>query len=373
MSNTFVTPTVVVRDAGIIFMANAVIPRLISRDHEAEFVGKKTGGTITVTYMSEQEAREFSSTTTADNIVENEVELTLEKHFYVRHTLTTAESTLSIDDYSKKVTGPAIRALVKAADVYLAQKASEGYARNIVGTEGTAPATIEDILIGRKKLQDNLAQTDQPIGLIGTSAEAAFLALAQFTSKDYTRGTSGIEAAQLEKRFGINWFTDQNCTNHDRGDIAGTVLVDNIADWQIGDTTVHMDGFTAATGTVHAGTRFTVAGTATIYTITADATLAGNECDVVVTPAMTAIETDGDAITFKAAATQDFIYDKRSFIGAIIAPAPLKIGSSVSQQNGMGVRYTESSSISTLTDDVVYDILVGAKVMQPNGGVVFQA
>ena len=372
MSNTFVTPTVVVRDAGIIFMANAVIPRLISREHEAEFVGKKAGSTITVTYMSEQEAREFSSTTTADNIVENEVELTLEKHFYVKHTLTTAESTLSIDDYSKKVTGPAIRAVVKAADNYLAQIMSEGYARNLVGTDGTAPSTIAHIVAGRKKLRDNLAETDQSIGLIGTAAEAAFIQLSQFTSKDYTRGTGGIEEAMLEKRFGINWFTDQNCTNHDRGDIAGTVLVDNASNWQIGDTTVHMDGFTAATGTVNAGTRFTVAGTATVYTVVSDATIASNEADVIVTPAMTAVETDGDAITFKAAATQDMIYDKRSIIGAIIAPAPLKVGSSVSQQNGMGVRYTESSSTSTLSDDVVYDILVGAKVMQPNGGVVFQ-
>jgi len=371
MSNTFVTPTVVVRDAGIIFMANAIIPRLISRDHEAEFVGKKAGSTIKVTYMSEQTAREFSTTTTEDNIVENEVSLTLEKHFYVKHILTSAESTLSIDDYSKKVTGPAIRALIKAADVYLAQIASEGYARNLVGTDGTAPSTIAHILAGRKQLQDNLAQTDQPIGLIGTAAEASFLALTQFTSKDYTRGTGGIEGAMLEKRFGINWFTDQNCTNHDRGDIAGTVLMKVQA--EIGDTAIALKDFTAATGTVNAGTRFTIAGTGTVYTVTEDATLASNDADTVkVTPAMTAQEPIGDAITFKAAASQDMIYDKRSLIGAIIAPAPLKVGSSVSQQNGMGVRYTESSSTSTLTDDVVYDILIGARVMQPNGGVIFQ-
>jgi len=372
MSNTFVTPTLVARDAALLLAANAVAPWLIDRQHETKFNAQKAGQTIKATYMSAQSASEFSSTTSAANSVENEVSLTLSKHYYVRHTLTTAERTYQLDDFTQKVTLPAVRALLDAADNYIIDVMTAGFARNLVGTDGSSPTTIANILTGRKKLQDNLAPLDQRVGILDTTAEAALLALTQFQSQDYgPEALQGLRDAVLAKRFGVDWFVDQNCGALDVGDTAGTVVIKTTV--ALGLATIIVDGLTEATGTIYKGTRFLIAGHTSVYTLTADATIASNEATLVFTPVLEAEGTAEDAITWKAGAAQDLIYHKPAVIGAVIPPAALLVNSAIGVYNNLGVRVSMDSSLSTLADDIVYDILVGCTVMRHEGGTVFQA
>ena len=75
---------------------------------------------------------------------------------------------------------------------------------------------------------------------------------------------------------------------------AGTIRVDGGS--QTG-TTLHIDGFASATGFVRKGTMLEIAGDATDYTVTAEATIADNELDVVITPTLAATPDDDDAVT----------------------------------------------------------------------------
>lgn len=76
-------------------------------------------------------------------------------------------------------------------------------------------------------------------------------------------------------------------------DLAGEI---DYASYAAGTTTIHIDGL-QATGTFQEGTLFTIEGLAKIYRATADATIASNECDVVIYPGLEYAIADGADIT----------------------------------------------------------------------------
>ena len=78
--------------------------------------------------------------------------------------------------------------------------------------------------------------------------------------------------------------------------------------------------------------------------------------------------TDGAAITFEAAGYSNIIYHPYAVAGAIVAPQPLAMGSAVESFNGVSIRVSMDSSITSLADSIVYDVFVGCRVIQPEGG-----
>ena len=82
---------------------------------------------------------------------------------------------------------------------------------------------------------------------------------------------------------------------------------------------------------------------------------------------------DNAAVTFKAAATDDFVMVKGSVAAAIIAPAPLAIGSAIANVDGMGVRVTSGTSTANLSDTIVFDVMCGATAAHRYAGGIWQA
>ena len=74
------------------------------------------------------------------------------------------------------------------------------------------------------------------------------------------------------------------------------------------------------------------------------------------------------AITFEAAGYSNLLYHPSAIAAAIVAPTPLAVNSVVANYNGVAIRVTQDSSISTLADSIVLDVFVGARVINPDGG-----
>ena len=374
MANTFITPQLVARDAAIVLHDRLMTGNMVSRAQEGTLQANKIGDTVKVTVPGIFTAEEFTGTTNAQNVTETEVDLTLEHHYDVRADLTSKQKSLELDTFTRLITIPAMDTILDSIDTYFIQTMLRGFARNVSGTAGTDPSTLAHIIAGRKILQDNKIQTTGRVALIDTTAEASFLNLAAFADADFGGdGPIGRREGNLPRRLGFNFFADPNAAAHDRGDIAGTVLTDGVP--VLAATTVHLDGFTDATGTVNKGTRFTVAGDTQVYTVTADLTLAGSEGDIPIYPAVSAdlVSAGNDAaVTFAAALQADIVYHPDAVAAAIVAPSPLNIGSAVESFQGISVRVSMSSSTVSLSDSIVYDVFCGAQVIQPAGGVVFQ-
>jgi len=374
MANTFITPTMVARDAAITLHDRLITGDLVTRDKERMFTASKVGDTVPVTVPPILVANEFTGTTTPQDITETSVNLELEHHYEATGTITSKQSSLELSDFTRLVTVPSMDAIMDAIDDYFITQIARGFTSHCAGTRGTQPSSKAHILAANKILKDNKVKSMDRIGLISTTAEASFMALNEFVSADYGQdGTRGLREAYLTRRYGVDWFVDANSGTQERGDVAGTVLTNGIP--VLGASTLAIDGFTAATGDLYEGAAFTVAGDTTEYALTADASITGNAATVSITPVVSAdlvAAGDGAAVTFLSAVTENMIYNKGAVAGAIVAPTPLRIGSAVESYRGISVRATFSSSTVTLSDQVVFDVFCGCQVIQPVGGVILQ-
>lgn len=94
MANTFITPSIVAREALMLLENNLVAAGLAHRAHTQEFLGTKVGDTITIRGPATFEAQEFTSTTTTQEIKESSTTLQLEKHFDITVGVSSREWTL---------------------------------------------------------------------------------------------------------------------------------------------------------------------------------------------------------------------------------------------------------------------------------------
>jgi hypothetical protein len=374
MGNTFLTPTMVARDAAIASANRLVVGNVVSRDRENMFVADKAGDSIDITVPpAVTDADEFSSTTSASDQTETKIALKLEKHFYKRIDLTTKQKTLELSDFTRLVTLPAITGIMSSVDKFILRN-MQVFRANKAGTITNRPSTIAHIAAATKALNDKFIGREGRVALIDTTVEESFSQLAQFTSLDYgPDAAASLRDAVLGRRYGFGFLTDPNSGAFVRSlaanDIAGTVLVDGTV--AAGGTTLHIDGMTNAAGTIYAGTVLTIAGDSTRYVIRKDVVAAGNEVDLEIYPALAAEATNDAAVTFEAAGYSNIVFHPRAVAAAIVAPTPLNGNSAVQSFNGVSIRVSMDSSIVTLADSVVYDVLVGCRVIQPDGGAAF--
>jgi hypothetical protein len=374
MANKFELRQEMIRDAAIILSENLVAANLCNREIEDKFA-ENIGDEVSVKMVPDLgEAKEFDGVETVPtDVIEQKTKVKLEKHFYQRVNLTSKQMSLEVDDFIVQVINPMVLSLARSVDKYLIAKWAGGFARNLVGSDGTSPTTEAHIIAARKKIIDNNAPYRNVAAIIDTTAEAAFLQLTKFTSVDYgAERPAALREGVLGKLHGATFFTSQNAnTSFDRGDIAGTVLVNGAS--QTGST-INVDGFTAATGTVKAGTRATFAGATGTYTVIEDCAIAGNAAALKLDRAVDASPTNDGAVTFATAFKQDLLYNIRAASGAVIAPAPLMGGvqGGVDTYNGLSIRVGMQGSLGSLSNTIVTDVFVGGQVLYPAAGTVFQ-
>jgi hypothetical protein len=377
MGNTFVTPEMVARDAAITLDDRLTVGNLVARDKEGLFTAGRIGDSVKVTVPpAVTEASEFSGSTSAGDLTETEIDLTLEKHFYKRVDLTTKQKSLELSDFTRLVSVPAIQGIAMSIDKFFLRN-MQVFRRNLTGTVGNRPSTAAHVAAANKTLNDLFVVGSGRIALVDTTVESSLTQLNNWSSQDYgADGPSALREGFLARRWGFDFVRDANLGAFSRSaaanDIAGTVLTKDDADaLAIGDTQIVIDGITSATGTIYAGTAFTLAGDATRYVVRKDATIASNTATLTITPGLVADPGDGAALEFEAAGYSNLVYHPNAVAGAIVAPTPLAVGSSVASFRGISVRVSMDSSLTSLSDSIVYDVFVGCRVIEPNGGALF--
>jgi hypothetical protein len=364
----------VARDAAIASANRLVVGNLVSRDKEGAFTAEKIGDYIDVTVPpAVTDASEFTSSTSASDQTETKVRLQLKKHFYKRIDLTSKQKSLELSDFTRLVTVPAITGIMSSVDKYILRK-MQAFRKNLTGTVGNRPSTLAHIAAATKVMTDNWVPNSGRIALVDTTVQQSLSQIAQFMSVDY-----GPDAAEMLRngslgtRLGFGFVVNPNSGAFVRSDvansIAGTVLTNGTP--AVGATEIPIDGITSTTGTIYAGTVVTLAGDTTRYVLLEDATIAANATTLVVSPALAAAPGDGAAVTFEAAGYSNLVYHPSAVAAAIVAPAPLAVNSSVQTFNGVSIRVSMDSSITSLSDSIVYDVFVGANVIQPDGGALF--
>lgn len=370
MANTFLTPTDVIRDGNLILKDRVIAGNLVNKSVEERYV-RKIGDTVKVKVPAIIPGSEFAGTATAADATETFADVVIQKHFYVKVTLTSDELARELDDFNTAIQIPAILGLVAKVEEYIIAKIAGGFAPNMQGTAGTDPSTHAHIIAAEKKIFDNQGDTSALVAILNSTSHASFKALNIMNSLDFREDApSLLRGNGLGQTNNISFFRSVHAGTFAQGDIAGTVLVDGAS--QTGSTLV-VDGFTAATGTVKEGTRFTIAGIAS-YTavVTADKAIVGNSATLPITPALPSSPADDAAITFETAFTEIPVYKPAAVAAAIMAGAPAQnaVASSI---DGLGLRIIQGNVDTTsLAQDWVWDLYCGAKVVQPAYGCIMQ-
>ena len=367
MSNNFLTPSIIAREALMILQANMVMAGLVYRAYEKEFGPAKVGNEITIPSPATFEAKEFSTTIEIQNANELGVSLTLEKHFDISLAVTSADWTLKLDDFSQRIVSPAMAAIAQGIDAYMLSKYKGVY--NFVGTAGDPPDSLADLAQVDQVLNDLKVPFGNRISVVNPKTKADMMSIDAVTHAE-KRGDDGttLREASIGRVMGIDWYMGQNVYQHTAGTFSGgTPAVNSVV--AAGEAIMDIDGGAAAE-TIKAGDVFTVAGHDGWYGVfTADKTAStGAISGATFTPgAPTGGFADGDVITIVASHSANLAFHPNAFALAVV-PLELPRGTdkaSYINYQGMGIRVVFGYDNNSKKDTISFDVLCGAKCIDP--------
>ncbi len=257
MANTILTPTAVVREALRLLHNNLAFAKGVNRQYDDKFAqsGAKVGDSIQIRLPNRFTVRN-GPTLSAQDVQEESVTLQVATQKGVDIQFSSAELTLSLDDFSKRILQPAMARLASEIDYDGLGLYQDVY--NLVGTPGTTPNSALVYLQAGQKLDefatprdDNRSVVINPAAMAATvDALKGLFHDTKEVSKQYRRGLMG-------RSLGFEFAMDQNVRLHTVGAHGGTPLVNGAN--QTGSS-LATDGWTASTTVLKKGDVFTIAG-----------------------------------------------------------------------------------------------------------------
>ena len=158
MANSLLTPTAVTREALRILHQKCNFIGNINRQYDDSFAksGAKIGDSLKVRLPNQYTVRS-GATLSAQDTTESSVTLQVSTQKGVDVNFTSAELTLSLDDFSKRILDPAMSVLAANIEADAFNMLKDVY--NVVDNDGAA-LTFAKLLLGRKRLNDNLTPAD---------------------------------------------------------------------------------------------------------------------------------------------------------------------------------------------------------------------
>ncbi len=158
MANTLLTPSMITREALRVLHQKLNFIGSINREYDSSFAksGAKIGDTLRVRLPAQYTVRSGANLSTQDH-VEQQVSLPVTTQKGVDVTFSSAELTLSLDDFSNRVIEPAMAVLAANVEADAFSMALDVY--NTVNNIGSV-TNLKQFLLGRKLLNDNLAPMD---------------------------------------------------------------------------------------------------------------------------------------------------------------------------------------------------------------------
>ena len=327
---------------------------------------------------------------TVQDVVGENIAITLNNHQEVKYALTDRELAYSSDQIITDHITPAAYALADKIDQDLHQLGAKVGPKAFVS--GTASSSF--ITAPRKVLRNNEVPMDAGSihYLVDSGMEAAFLDLGIFHEARIT-GDGANQAAlmngTLGNRFGVEVFASQNAdvdiaaktstatASAATGDSVGAVN----GDTAVNVGTMAVNGFTL-TETVEIGDTFTIAGDVTVYTLTANTTFAAGAGNLTFYPALRRNTATAAVVTFanldaieEIAHVRNLMFHKNAFALAF-APLPAtgdgkgaEMATVTDEVTGLSVRARMWYDGGTATNFVALDALYGTQTLDPMLGV----
>ena len=388
MPNTLLTPTMVTRKALMILHQKLAFIGTITRSYDDEYAkeGGKIGDTLKIRLPNRYTVGN-GPTISAQDTAEASVSLVVGTQKNVPMAFTSAELTLSLDDFNERIIEPAMSVLAAVMEADAFTMAQDVYQQ--VGSPGTIPSALLTYLQANARLSNSLA----PI----STRSLQLHPLASATIIDALKGLFHDSSA-LEKQYrdgimgrtsGFDWYDNTLAPSITNGNKVAAVTTSGagqtgssflIAGLAGADTFKKGEVFTAVgCNEVHPETKVDT-GRLQKFVITADATSAGATLTISISPAIvvtgasqnvTASPTNAGALVFDGTASLvypvEVSYHKQAFALAtadLVLPKGLDFGA---RDNMDGISMRIIRDYDVITDKIVtrVDILYGFKAIRP--------
>jgi len=213
MATTFITPTIVAKEAIMALENNMVFGGLIHRAYSNEF--KKVGDTILIRKPHEfSTVHDFASassgTVTAQTIVESSVPVVMNKLNDITFPITSKELSLDVKSFSEQCIAPAMRAHAQEIDYQLANLMADVAAHYPVH----ATPAVGDVAGVRTQLNLNKVPFGDRSVVLHPETEQAYIVLDAFLHAEKRGDTKALKEASMGRVFGMDWYMDQNIRTH---------------------------------------------------------------------------------------------------------------------------------------------------------------
>lgn len=228
MANSVLTPTMITREALRVLHGKLSFIGSINRQYDSQFAktGAKIGQTLNIRMPSKYTVRTGANLSAQDH-VERSTPLTVSSQYGVDVSFTTAELTMSLDDFSNRIIKPAMSQLaarLEADALAVAYKSVANYA----GTTSTS-MTFLQFQQGGQILTENLAPYDERVTLLRPLDRVNFSDAVKglFQASDNIR--EQYREGVVGRTGGFDVYESTFVPKHTRGSFAGSALTTGAA------------------------------------------------------------------------------------------------------------------------------------------------
>lgn len=275
-----IMPKIIARGL-MVLREQAVMPRMVNGDYSQDAAEK--GDTINVPIPSavgiQAVAPSHNEIAGVDTTI-NKVPIPLDHWFQNDPIFLTDKDMHEInrnEHFMPMQIGEAIRALSNKVNqsIHANYRGASRGIFGVTGVAGTTPfATVSDATGARKKLNQQLAPSNDRRGILDFDAEAKALDLSPFSDAEKI-GSSGVKIeGEIGTKYGIDWLTDNEVVTHVAGTIVDggalrTMAIDNVGGYPAGASAVNLDegAATTAVGTIVNGDIVSFAGHSQTYCV----------------------------------------------------------------------------------------------------------
>jgi hypothetical protein len=246
MANTLLTDEIITKECLMELKNQLGFTKGINRQYDSSFAksGAKIGNTLKIRKPSRYEVTSGATLTAQDSVDQNAT-LTVDQQLHVGMAFTSADLSLSVDEFKARYVKPAMTALANKVDSYNYDKLyKKVYSAVGVPSASALPSDLKGFLQAKQKLAELGASYEDLTAIVDPATEASLVhglkGLFQSSSeiaKQYEKGIMGFAA-------GSKFIMSQNVSKHTVGPLGGTPLMAGAT--AAGATTLVTDGWTAA-------------------------------------------------------------------------------------------------------------------------------
>jgi len=262
MANSILSPTAVTREALRILHQKCNFIGNINRQYDSSFAksGAKIGDKLKIRLPNQYTVR-TGAALSAQDTTESSVELTVATQKGVDMNFSSAELSLHLDDFSKRVLEPAVAVLAAAIEADALSMRKDIYQQ--VDNQGSA-LSFAKLLSGRKKLEDNLVPPANRSALLNTTDNADLIEALKGLHHDEEGLTRQYREGSMGRTAGFDFYENTHLNSHTNGARGGAGLMNGAtAD---GATQIVTDGWSNnVTGLLKKGDVFEITNVTAVH------------------------------------------------------------------------------------------------------------